>query len=47
MIFESEVKMEILILLAIILLSLSPLFLAIFWVQRRALDGKRKVGTKK
>lgn len=38
--------MEILIFLAIILLSLTPLFLAIFWVQRRALRGKRVMDAK-
>lgn len=36
--------METLIFLAIILLSLTPLFLAIFWVQRRALKGKKIKG---
>ncbi|SLF16415.1 Uncharacterised protein [Mycobacteroides abscessus subsp. bolletii] len=39
--------METLIFLAIILLSLTPLFLAIFWVQRRALKGKKIKGVKK
>lgn len=46
MLFESKVKMEILIFLAIILLPLTPLFLAIFWVQHRAPKGKRGMALK-
>lgn len=43
---ESKVKMEILIFLAIILLPLTPLFLAIFWVQHRVPKGKRGMALK-